>query len=187
MTDDATTMMTYMQTTVNASGAEQTTIDSINTLITTAVTDFNTAVGTVIVDIEAAMSSFTDVTTDLDTTATNIKTYVGTAFDTVVTDVASTALTSKDFNKLITPVLNDATKQLQTGLKEVQKAAFDELKNAKKELQKTIRKDIKSMKKDMIKEVNSIASDVEDLILADGTLDTTTSENLLLELEGVLD
>merc|ERR1711937_783681 len=39
----------------------------------------------------------------------------------------------------------------------------------------------------MIKEVNSIASDVEDHILADGTLDTTTAENLLLELEGQLD
>lgn len=88
-------------------------------------------------------------------------------FDTAINSIATTGLSAKDMNKLVNPVMNKANKDLKIGLKEVQKAAFDELNTARKALQKTIRKDIKVMKKDMMKEVALIAKEVEAIIVAD--------------------
>lgn len=186
MVTDATTKMNSMSATMNASGADSATITGVNDLISGAIIDFNTGVGSVIDDINAAFEGYSYLLTSIDDAGNAIKTLVDSEFDSAVSSVVDTKLAANDMNKLINPVMNYANKELNLGLKEIQRDAFSEVDAAKKGLQRTIRKDIKSMKRTMEKEVGIVAGQVEELILSDTTLDTAAIENLILDLEGQL-
>lgn len=133
---------------------EQDTLNIITSAVTDEVTSFSDCTGTVKTDLEGAWDAM-DIDTAIDQLTTDLKTTIGAAFDaasTAATD-GTTELTETDMKKLANPTLNVANKELNSGLKTIQKEAFNVINDIAKELKTTIKKDSKTCQNNVKKAI----------------------------------
>lgn len=162
----------------------QDTLDVINSAVADEVGSFTDCTTTVKTDLEGAWDAL-DIDAGLDTLTTSLKTVIGTAFDTAAsaTTDGTTALTESDMKKLANPTLNVANKELNSGLKGIQKEAFNIINDIAKVLKTTIKKDSKTCQNNVKKAIKKGEKTVKKAINNDSSETDENKEALIEALE----